>query len=326
MRVTDSRSGRRFGLRLAAILMLPMLAGCTAAIETPSPVDPPVPSGTYSGPAPQETLKTSNIALITDFGNCDSGESDVAAMVDSWEPLAVLTAGDNTQGVENCTPYSQSVDPYYNKWFSGVDGTRFFPVLGNHDYTNAGAGLEAYNQAFRFLSTQADEQRRWYDVTVGEVHFFMLDSEVTGDDMASQQQWLETTLTEAKSSPTDARWRVVVFHRPAFTSGPHEPRKEMQPAAGWDYKGWGADMVISGHQHVYEDVLIDGFHYLTAGVGAKGTERPCPASSKLTPGSRGCIAGAGALKIVATPEQLVLEYHQSKEGQDTVADTFAVTK
>lgn len=313
-------------MSLVAVLVLPLIAGCTAAVDNPAPVDPPLPSGTHAGPTPQEPLNASNIALITDYGNCDSGEADVASMVDSWNPLAVVSAGDNTQTVKDCVPYSGSVTPYYEKWYSGANGPRFFPVLGNHDYTNEGAGLEAYNDAFKFLSTQADSERRWYDTIVGDVHFFMVDSEATGDDVTVQQEWLKSALGEAKNSPTDVKWRVVVFHRPAFSSGTHGPRVEMQPASGWDYKGWGADMVISGHQHIYEDVVVDGFHYLTAGVGATNTLRTCPAEAARTEGSRVCIDGPGALRIVATPEKLVLEYHQPLDGVDTMTDTFAVTK
>lgn len=314
------------GMTLAAVLILPLVAGCTAVENNPSPpIEPTLPGETYAGPTPQEPLKASSIALITDYGNCDEGQAEVAKMVDSWDPLGVVTAGDNTQSVKNCKPYTDSVDPYYGKWFSGTDGARFFPALGNHDYTNEGAGLEAYNNAFKFISTQADENRRWYDTTVGNVHFFIVDSEVTGDDMALQQEWLKTSLTEAKNSPTDARWRVVVFHRPAFSSGTHGPRVEMQPSAGWDYKGWGAHMVIAGHQHIYEDVVVDGFHYLTAGVGAAGTVRPCPAENARTEGSRTCLDGEGALRIVATGEKLVLEYHQPKDGVDTMTDTFSIT-
>ncbi len=320
------RTNRWMRKPLVAFLILPLVAGCTGGNDNSPPADQSLPSGTYSGPPPQEPLKASTIALITDFGNCDSGQSEVASMVDSWNPLAVVTAGDNTQSTENCVPYTQSVDPYYKKWFTGANGPQFFPVLGNHDYENAGAGLDAYNKAFNFLSSQADEQRRWYEITVGDVHFFLVDSEVTGEDVALQQEWLKSALDEARKSPTHARWRVVVFHRPPFSSGTHGPRNEMQPAAGWDYRGWGADMVIAGHQHIYEDVVVDGFHYLTAGVGATGTARPCPAADARTEGSRTCIEGPGALRIVATPEQLVLEYHQPEDGKVTMTDTFSVTK
>lgn len=325
MKLNTVRNKSWMGMTLAAVLFLPLLAGCTAADNNPAPVDPPLPTGTYAGPTPQEPLKASSIALITDYGNCDDGQAAVASMVGSWNPLAVVTAGDNTQNVKDCLPYKDSVDPYYGKWFSGTDGPRFFPVLGNHDYTNAGAGLDAYNVAFKFLSTKDDADRRWYDVRVGDVHFFMVDSEATGDDVTLQQQWLKTALVEAQNSPTDARWRVVVFHRPAFSSGTHGPRVEMQPAEGWDYKGWGADMVIAGHQHIYEDVVVDDFHYLTAGVGATGTVRPCPADDARVEGSRICIDGPGALRIVATGEKLVLEYHQSKDGVDTMTDTFSIS-
>lgn len=309
----------------ATVLLAVALAACTGG-DAPAPTEHPLPTGTFSGPPPLEPLRDTAVALITDFGNCDEGEQAVADMVDRWQPQAIVTAGDNTQTTEGCAPYTESVLPYYGEWLDRADGPQFFPVLGNHDYNNEGAGLERYVRAFPYLSAADDPQRRWYERRIGGIHFFLLDSEVAGDDARTQQEWLRSALETAAVSPTDAAWRVVVFHRPAFSSGVHGPWAPMQPSAGWDYRGWGADLVVSGHQHVYEDVIVDGLHYLTAGVGASGTERACPAPDARTEGSRTCVAGAGAVLLAASPDTLRVEYRQPLDGADVVVDAFTLTK
>lgn len=319
MRFGSHRVGRVVGTTL---LILSLLTSCSVAVGR----DEPPPTGTYSGPPPIQPVNPTKIGFITDFGNCDSGTAAVADMVKSWDAAAIVTGGDNTQTIEDCVPYVQSVMDYYGDRQIGPEGPIFFPALGNHDYYNEGAGLDAYRKAFPFLPADADLQRRYYEQRVGNVRFFILDSELEGDENIEQQVWLENALKRSKADYSDAAWRVVVFHRPAFSSGTHGPRLRMQPQSGWDYQGWGADLVLSGHQHIYEDVLVDGLHYLTVGPGSSELPRECPAATDRTTGSRTCVEGAGAALVKADASALTVEFHQPIDGQDKVTDSLTLNK
>ena len=314
---------RRVGLTAALVLSLSALAGCTGDGLSDGP---PPPTGTFTGPPPVEPINPVKVAFIADFGNCDEGESAVADMTKSWDVAAYVTGGDNTQHEENCIPYEQSDMDYYGDVQIGAEGPMFFPALGNHDYTNDGAGLDAYRAAFPYLSAEGDDQRRWYSQRVGEIDFFILDSEVEGEDMTAQQEWLKDALDRSVASTESASWRVVVFHRPAYSSGSHGSRTEMQPDSGWHFKEWGADIVISGHQHIYEDVEVGGMHYLTMGPGAGDLPRPCPAQDQRIEGSRICLEGEGAGLILADKQSLQVEFHQPVEGADTITDTITLNK
>lgn len=268
-------------------------------------------------PEPESTVTsdsggTASFAIITDFGNCDPGEKEVADMVAAWNPQIVATAGDNTQGTQDCAPFAQSVGDYYSSFVTGPDGPAFFPVPGNHDYENEGAGEAAYLDYFAYLGALSDDPR-WYEVSVGNVNLFMVDSEVPSDTLEVQREWLQASLTDA-SAQTD-NWNIVVFHRPPYTSGPHEPNVAMRPDAGWDYAGWGADLVVAGHQHVYEELVVDGVPYLVAGVGASGLVRPCP--TDLVEESKGCAEGYGAILVTATDVGLKLDYRKPDGGVGT---------
>jgi hypothetical protein len=35
----------------------------------------------------------------------------------------------------------------------------------------------------------------------------------------------------------------------------------------WPFKEWGADIVIAGHEHDYERIVVDGLTYLVNGLG-----------------------------------------------------------
>ncbi len=133
----------------------------------------------------------------------------------------------------------------------------------------------------------------------------MLDNDAPDADLTAQQAWLRDGLAASRADDP-ATWNVVIFHKPAFTSASHEDEVAMRPDAGWDYRGWGADIVIAGHQHIYEDVVVDGLHYLTAGLGGTANYRECPA--ELREGSRLCLDGTGSSLIEAPPDQFELPY------------------
>lgn len=262
-----------------------------------------------------------SLAIITDYGNCDTGEQQVADMVGSWGVQAIATAGDNTQGVVNCVPYTESVGKYYGAYVVGPDGPRLYPVPGNHDYTNAGAGEKAYVSYFNYLYARADHPL-WYSATIGSVNLFMLDSESSAADLTKQQTWLKSALDTARKT-TPNNWNIVVYHRPAYTSGPHEANTAMRTDAGWKYRQWGADLVVTGHQHVYEQLDVDGLPYIVGGVGAGDIARECPAERVRE--SRLCVSGDGAIKLDASEGTLSLEYRRPDGGQGSAAATLELS-
>ena len=315
-------TSRRAALGAAALLSTALIAaGCTPVTVPTS--TPGGPETTATAQPQTATTPRTRLALITDFGTCDEGEQWVADQVKAWDVDAIVTTGDNTQN-EGCPPYSDTVWKYYDKGADGKGDPLFFPTLGNHDYSDPGAGLEAYRSAFPYLSTDADPQQRWYTETIGLTTIYSLNSESTAEELEAQRVWLSETLPAQKAAHPD-NWNIVLFHKPAYTSGIHEPNRAMRPDAGFDYKAWGADIIISGHQHIYEDIVVDGMHYVTAGLGGTANFRECPAERRE--GSRLCLEGTGGMRIEATPRTLSLEYfQQGSVGQPKITDTIQLKR
>lgn len=91
-------------------------------------------------------------AVIGDFGSGSANEAAVAAKVAQWIPDFVVTTGDNSYGTNSIDFnigqfYSQYIGDYTGIYGAGADTNRFFPSLGNHDYTDGG-GLTAYLNYF----------------------------------------------------------------------------------------------------------------------------------------------------------------------------------
>jgi len=240
-------------------------------------------------------------------------------MIHGWAPDHVVTAGDNAY---RSVPYDEAVGRWYADYIGDYHGAygpgseinRFFPALGNHDFTDA--GLENYLAYFDlpgagYVSSSGNE--RYYDVVLGPVHWFMVDSYdgepdgITADGI--QATWLRDGLAASRSP-----WNVVVFHHAPYGSAYHKGDEVMR----WPFASWGADLVINGHNHNYERFAVDGITYVTVGLGY--TNVPL-GSNELDPHSVFFYGDAdtGALRLTACDDALVGEFVTVGLG---VIDTF----
>ena len=215
---------------------------------------------------PVTTKTYASFAVIGDFGLAGSNELAIANLVKSWNPDFIITTGDNNYELGQSSTIDANIGQYYHDYIypysgnygAGADSIRFFPSLGNHDLdTDNGAPY------LQYFSLPGNE--RYYDYVKGNIHFFVLNSdlrEVNGVDSSSiQALWLKNKLQNSTS-----KWNVVYYHHPPYCSErDHGSQVYMQ----WPFKSWGADIVLSGHSHVYERLIVDSFPYIVNGVGGK---------------------------------------------------------
>jgi hypothetical protein len=205
-----------------------------------------------------------HFAVIGDFGTDLPQEAQVAKMVRDWQPDFVITVGDNNYpGGERQTIdtnigkyYSEFIGDYQGHFGKGSDVNRFWPSIGNHEYYNP-EGLQPYLDYFPDLPGN----RRYYDVRLGLVHLFVVNSDDHEPDgnlaNSAQAKWLKNAI-----AASDACFKVVAFHHPPYSSGFFET-----PQLRWGFAAMGADVVLNGHEHSYERILVDGVTYLIDGLG-----------------------------------------------------------
>jgi hypothetical protein len=179
----------------------------------PTPTTTTTTTTTTSTPTTTTTVVTSTttvpagpstrIAVIGDYGSGNAREGQVADMIDAAGVDAVVTTGDN---VYASTGFDRLVGRYYHEWigdYSGIYGigsfrNRFFPSLGNHDYSDV--GLAGYLSFFTLpgdgvvsLGTSGNE--RYYDARLGDLHLFILNSQSQEPDgltpTSIQGAWLQ---------------------------------------------------------------------------------------------------------------------------------------
>lgn len=258
---------------------------------------------------------TARFAVIGDYGFAGQPEADVAAMVKKWNPEFIITTGDNNYEFGADSSIDRNIGQYYHSFifpYSGLYGegdtvNRFFPSLGNHDWRDSGAG--AY---LKYFSLPGNE--RYYDIVRGPVHLFAIDSddrEPDGNtDSSAQALWLKKKLLESTSL-----WKVVYFHHAPFSSGDHGD----SPKLNWPFKEWGASVVISGHDHTYERVVIGDFTYIVNGLGGRSIYE----MKKTTNGSKiRYNDDYGALDVAVDPFKMVFRFVARK---DSLIDNFTIT-
>lgn len=192
------------------------------------------------------------IAIIGDFGITGTAESEVAQLVKSWNPTLIATTGDNNYPTGAASAMEENVGQYYGSYLA--KGT-FFPSLGNHDWDTNPAPYYAY--------FNPPGNQRYYDFLKGQVHFFMMNSCLTEPDGRSassvQAEWLRSKL-----SSSTALYKLVIFHHPPYTSpSTHSSDEQMR----WHFQEWGATAVLTGHNHFYERLEVNGFPYFVNGSG-----------------------------------------------------------
>ena len=232
----------------------------------------------------------------------------------------MITVGDNNYPNGEAETIDENIGQYYAGYIHPYQGAypsaaaqdgvnRFFPSLGNHDYT----GPDGPQPYFDYFMLPGNE--RYYDFVWGPVHLFALNSDFNEPDGVGanslQAQWLQQGLA-ASTAP----WKVVYMHVPPYSSGHHGEGAWMR----WPFGAWGASAALSGHDHHYERLQVDGMTYFINGLGGGAIY----AVGEPVPGSQALFTGQhGAMRVEASADRLTFQF-ETVGGQ--VIDTYTMEK
>lgn len=280
-----------------AVVAMAVVAACTPADGPAAGLPAELATGTHA----------TRIAVIGDFGSGKQGEAEIASAIRDDDELvnftALITTGDNVYP----SGKPEDFDAAWTVPYGWVDdaGIQVLASLGNHDRKSG-----HQEQVMDLLGMPG----RWYSEQVGDVQVIVLD----GNDVDNPEQgrFLDDVLAQPRDQGVD--WRVVVFHQPAFSCSRHQSTPAVQRAWVELFSRSDVDLVLNGHDHVYERFgPIDGVTYVVTGAAGDSLYemRGCP---KGTPDPVVAAARRHYVVLEASPDQLRIE---AVTGQGTLLDS-----
>ncbi|MBI4821118.1 MAG: fibronectin type III domain-containing protein [Deltaproteobacteria bacterium] len=135
------------------------------------------------------------------------------------------------------------------------------PAIGNHDDGPGDGNSANYNRLFMLPPNSVTGTEDYWYIVYDNLVIFSLSTQ-TFDDFAAQSGWLESVAAQHPG-----KWKLAFFHHPVFTTNSiasHPPNEMGQnPHYGPAFDRAGIDVVVQGHNHMYErfrPLRYDGSH------------------------------------------------------------------
>ncbi|MFU8850085.1 metallophosphoesterase [Micromonospora sp. SL1-18] len=284
---------RKLGLTLTSVAALILSAGLSASAGAVGGELQRITPAVDASRPPQDRLV---LAVIGDYGGCGvdrncAAEYQVADMVHSWTPEAILTVGDNTYQQGRPDEVVKAQAPYK----ADIDAGKFFPIMGNHDYGN-GCTPESVQPSLDYFKVPAAFVAGFGNGLLDFVNPDANCQTATGGSKPSIYDAYRNTITSSTSA-----WKIAGGHQPIYSSGKAGNNLD---------RAWmmtpGVDLILAGHDHHAEHIeTADGYHIAITGNGGEGLT---PLFG-VAPGSKFRDATHfGAMRLTVTPDSLKAEF------------------
>ncbi len=220
-------------------------------------------TGFQTAPAAGQPVE---LTAIGDLGERSQDQFDLLEVMEDLPTQALLVTGDVANPDGTLDDYERNFFDVYQPMLRVIP---VYPVSGNHDY-NTGSD-RPYREVFSLPENGgAADPEDWYSFDWGDAHVVALDTEQMGAEQAS---WLEDDL----AAHADARWTIVMLHRPPYSSGMHGDDADVDQWFVPIFERYHVDLVLAGHDHDYERFRPkNGVVYVVTGGGGRGVRSISP--------------------------------------------------
>ena len=286
-------------------------------------------SGTWSSQKTYTTSPPTNttnfkFAVLGDSRNNTSVWNNISTLANGKNPTFVIFNGD----IVDTGNSNSQWDAWFNSGKDFLEKKIIFHAQGNHDV----ASSSYYLNIFDLPKNNPANTELYYSVDYGEAIFITLDSESPSN--SAQLTWLRNTL----AANVNKKWKIVSFHRPFYTVGPHAGEMDSYYSTWYKaFDDYGVDLVVNGHDHLYERFKPMNRNVSTttpvSSYGSRSNEGRCNI----------VCGGAGAPLYTASSSSLLQTYRESNnylifdvtstslcgttyDGSNTVIDNFCIDK
>lgn len=171
--------------------------------------------------------------------------------------------------------YRLWVDQFFTPGRELLASKPLWPAIGNHESTRTLDGELAIPESHYFSLFELPGNERWYRVDYQYLTLLYLDSNTHFKPGSEQYEWLYQELRSVRN-----RFTVLVFHHATYSSGLHSGKDSLGKPVEWPidegrrflaplFEMYGVDLVLNGHDHLYERSEKNGVVYVvTGGAGA----------------------------------------------------------
>jgi hypothetical protein len=183
---------------------------------------------------------------------------------------------------------------------------------GNHDHDSdpTGAAFRTfYNTgATNYYTKSFPPTGNSYIQVFSYDNYTVANVPATNPQLTTAGAWMTGAIANS-----NAIWKIVLFHYPAYTSGQVQTANgtPMQSSVGWNWSSKNVPLVMCGHNHQVERIHQDGLVSMNIAKCGQDTHAwsTISAGSKFRSGATANIAvGQGYLKMSVTAGSLTLEY------------------
>ncbi len=189
--------------------------------------------------SPPLNVNAFSFAAVGDSRTNVSVWNNVSTLINGKNPAFVVFNGDIVDTGSSASQW----DAWFDNGTNLINNKLILHAQGNHDVASA----SYYQNIFDLPKNNVPTTELYYSVDYGDAIFICLNSETPAD--TAQRTWLTNTLAANASK----KWKIVSFHRPFYTVGPHAGEMD----AYWNtwfkaFDDYGVDLILTGHDHLYE--------------------------------------------------------------------------
>ncbi len=215
------------------------------------------------------------VAVIGDAGMGDQVTPQLAKQIAGYNPSFVIFVGDTVYNIpDNKDQYEAFALKYYEPLAPLLQSMPIYNVVGNHDTEKSTLynGIPFFYHAYppfvdpRFQPSDNQGRNQWYAFAYQNIQFIILDTQTFYDEDGGEAQlaWLKERLADTRFT-----YSIPAFHIPPYTSGLHTydgspVRQQWQPL----FEANRVPLVLSGHDHNYQRLQVNGITYLVSGGGS----------------------------------------------------------
>jgi hypothetical protein len=301
----------------------------------PKGTDAGAPQTIHDPPSTMHVMRASGLRPGTRYAysfkvgdTAATGELTTAPAPSSTEPFTFLVYGDNRSDdvahagivramVQAPSDFILNTGDYVQDgsveedWQSFFDVERpllrdrcMFACVGNHEIIDgAGANYLRYLGPVSDAHGDGEKPKLYGSFRWGTARFFLLDAMESFAD-GPERSWLDDELARADAE-SDLKWRIVVLHHSPWSAGPHGGnRRVLSAGIPAVFAQHHVDLVLAGHDHIYERGFASGIPYLVSGGGGAPLypiDHPIPSTRKAESVHHfvEAVVAADSIRIVA---------------------------